>query len=134
MKFRSLTIVALVIALLNPATIFAQSTVVPGDRLGWDQSAPDASTAQNYTYNVKLDTGAPNQLTSPVTCVGTAVPNEFFCTTPFPAATPSVQHELRLEATTVINGTTVSSGFSSPLVFQLAFIPGVPGNVRRIPQ
>lgn len=126
-------ITAIVLTLGLAASASAQS-VLPGDKLGWDAPASNLAAAQAQTYMIQVDTAAPFAATG-VTCTGTVSP--FACVTAFPAATPGVNHEVKVaaRATVTVDGkpTVLTSSYSTPLVFQLVVIPGTPVNVRRIP-
>jgi hypothetical protein len=117
----------------------AQIPVVPGDRLGWTQQAASVTDAISYTYLVKIDTNAVLIINSPVCNPSTpqVTPPTFECSVPFPAATPSVPHQLTMAARRVVTvdgkPANLDSPYSSPaLSFALEFVPGTPVNVRRI--
>jgi hypothetical protein len=120
--------------LLLAGSASAQTPVVPGDKIGWDQQAGSLAEAAGYSYLLQVDALTPTVVApAAVTCTGAASP--YLCTTTFPAATPGASHSVKVAARIVVPGTpavNVDSPFSTPLVFQLVVIPGTPVNVRRI--
>ena len=130
---------ALTLFALGVATgAFAQTPVVPGDRLGWTQPAASVTEATGYTYLIKIDTNAVLIVTNPVCnpVVPQTTPPAFDCAVTFPAATPG-PHQLTMAArkTVTVDGKPVNldSPFSSPaLSFSLEFVPGTPVNIRRV--
>jgi hypothetical protein len=75
-------------------TMFARRTVV--SKFQWDQEAPDAATAQSYTYAAYVD-GIKVPLTG-VSCAPGARPT---CTVPLPPMAPGTH---RLALTSSIDG------------------------------
>jgi hypothetical protein len=116
--------------LLTAAASNAQTPVIPGDRLGWDQPAASVAEANAFRYIISLDGQTPLLPTEAV-CTGTVSP--FLCTVPFPAVIPGVQRSVTVTARKVIDGSTfLDSAVSAPLVFRLEVVPGTPVNLRRV--
>ncbi len=128
------TMLSVMGVLLLAGSASAQTPVVPGDKVGWDQPAASLAEASGFSYLLQIDALAPVVVgPAAVTCTGATSP--YLCSTAFPAATPGVQHNLAVAARRVVAGppvTNLDSAFSAPLVFRLEVIPGTPVNVRRI--
>lgn len=133
MRFKSLitfTFAALIIAGLS-STASAQTSVIPGDKLAWDQQAADLATAQAATYKLYADGAATGTVLTPVTCTVQTPPltGNFTCSTPFPAFTPTVLHSVKASATNEAGESLQSTAFS----FKFVVVPSVPTNLRRTP-
>lgn len=110
-------------------TLFAQTSTVPGDRIGWDQPAASPEEANSYQYRFSLD-GGPATVAAGVTCTGAASP--YTCVGNFPATTPG-QHSLVIVARRIVDATTfLDSAPSAAFVFRLEVVPGTPANLRRV--
>lgn len=133
MRFKSLmtfTYAALIVAGLS-STAHAQTSVIPGDKLAWDQQAADLATAQAATYKLYADGAATGTVLTPVTCADQTpvLAGNFTCSTPFPAFTPTVLHSVKVTAGNAAGESLQSTPFS----FRFVVVPSVPTNLRRIP-
>jgi hypothetical protein len=116
----------LIIFLLLPVVINAQTTVFPGQNLAWDQAAVTLADAQGYSYIYYPDGATNGTLLSAVKCSGTTSP--FKCIVPFPAFTPGA-HSLTLTSRATLNGFTTESAKSLPLMFTFTVL-ATPTNLR----
>ena len=107
--------------LLITSLLYAQA--IPTSKFAWDQSAPDLTTVQAYTYKHYDDNSATGVAFVGVTCTGTASP--FTCVVNIPAYTPG-NHSITLSASNVA-GESVKS---APFAFVFVVTPGSPANIR----
>lgn len=132
MKRTELWILFAVFALIGSAVhASAQTPVVTGDKLTWDQKASDLATAQAAVYKHYDDASATGVVLTPVTCSEQTpvLAGNYTCNTPFPAFTPGTIHGIVLTAGNVAG----ESLKSTPFTFQFVVVPSAPTNVRRTP-
>lgn len=120
---KRLIAVFVALGLLAFAASAAAQEAKPGNKIGWEQSAPTLADAQNYTYKYYPDAANAGIPLTAVTCTGTASP--FACEVAFPAFTPG-SHTLTLTAS---NAAGESPKSSPPLSFTFVVIPSAPANV-----
>ena len=124
--------ISVLIALVLSTALLAQTPTLPGDRLGFDQSAATLAEAQSYTYRIYLD-AATVGVTIVATCTGAVSP--FSCTAPLPALTTGT-HTSQLTASLVLpppDGRIVESTKSAVFTFRLFAAPASPSGQRIVP-
>lgn len=112
-------------AVCLPVSAFAQAVGTPTSTFIFDQPAPDAGTAQGYTFKIYIDGNISGQVLAGVTCVASPTAAVQTCTAPFPAFTPGT-HTIQLTASNVAGESAKSAVFT----FTLVAVPGAPGNIR----
>lgn len=109
-----------VAALLLPVAVDAQNQATAANSFVWDQPAPGAVDANNYTYSYYE--GTVKTAFTGVSCTGTTSP--FRCVVKIPAFSPG-QHSITITATNVAG----ESAKSSPFVFNMVVTPATPVNI-----
>jgi hypothetical protein len=123
MKRLLFTVLCLLVATVG---LTAQAPIgTPTSVFLFDQAAPDAATAQAYTYRIYVDGAATGQAVPGVLCVTGATAGVHTCRMPFPAFAPG-SHSVQLTA----GNAAGESGKSTAFTFTLVAVPGVPGNIR----
>lgn len=107
--------------LLIPLIISAQNAT-GASKFAWDQTAPDLSTANAYTYKYYPDGSATGITFTGVVCSGTTT---FSCVVNIPAFTPG-NHTIQLTASNIAG----ESAKSSPFAFVFVVAPVAPSNIR----
>ena len=111
------------LVIMGCATVTSAQTGTPSSKLVWDQTAPDLTTAQAYTFTYYPDGATTGTALNGVTCAGTASP--FVCQVAYPAFTPG-SHTLQLTAKNAAG----ESGKSAVFSFTFVVVPAVPTNIR----
>lgn len=124
-KFLFVFVAAFAVMAAAPSVASAQPIATQNNAVGWDQVAPDLTTASNYTYRHYDDGSTIGVVLAGVVCTAPAGPDGFPCKAPFPAFTPA-NHTIAISAA---EG-AVESLPSTPLAFQFAVVPAIPSNVR----
>ncbi len=115
----------LILLLVFSASVSAQPQATPTSVFLFDQSAPDAATAQAYVYKLYADGSTTGQTLIGVTCAAGTATGVQACRAPFPAFTPG-SHSITLSATNA-----AGEGLkSAPFTFTLVAVPGQPSNIR----
>lgn len=115
----------MVVVYTQPAS--AQGT--PNTRLAWDQTAPDLTTAQGFTYKFYRDGSTLGTALTAISCtasVATSPVGTFPCSVVFPSSTPGVQHSIVITA----SNTSGESLKSVPYTYTLIMLPAAPLNLR----
>jgi quinoprotein glucose dehydrogenase len=95
-----------------PSTGGSSNTITGTERMGWDQTAADASELASFTYAVYVDGGARTPL-SDASCSTTPAAAGFACVAALPALSRGA-HTLQLVALRVVDGEEFESSRSSP--------------------
>lgn len=131
MKFRQVGLFILFGLLALAGSAGAQTSIIAGDKLAWDQQAATLAEAQAATYKHYDDASATGIVLTPVTCNALVPPlaGNFTCETPFPAFTPGAAHGIALTAGNLAGESLRSTAFN----FLLVVVPNAPTNLRRKP-
>ncbi len=114
--------------LLAIALAVTQAPATGKEKIGWDQSATDLVTAQNYQADVEVD-GSIAVTGTAIVCAGSASP--FVCSTPFPSMTLG-KHTIRVRVVETSGGTPFYSEWSAPWDVTIRVGPPTPLNLRVI--
>jgi hypothetical protein len=111
-----------------PTSLQAQTSALPADQIGWNQSASSLQDAQSYEYRLYVDGGSAGVVLNAI-CAGTP-PAGITCGAPLPALVIG-PHSVTMTASLVLpDGRRAESATSVPLAFTIVAIPATPTALR----